>query len=103
MGALLVACACVGWCLGSLRCASATWVVLGCLGVFLGYRVSGGLGMWRPRPSWRSCSASSAVTTCPMMGGHCFAYLLPAHTARSWAASWGADTGLVVRTLSGLV
>ena len=41
--------------------------------------------------------------TRPQMGGHFFAYLPPAHTARSWAASWGADTGCVVRTLSGLV
>ena len=41
--------------------------------------------------------------TRPMMGGHCRAYFPPAHTARSWAASWGADTGLVVCSLSGLV
>ena len=66
-------------------------------------RLVGGLGMWRVWPSWRSCSASSAVMTRPMMGGHASAYLSPAHTARSWAASWGADTGLVVCSLSGLV
>ena len=66
-------------------------------------RFVGGLGMWRVWPSWRSRSASRAVMTRPQMGGHASAYLLPAHTARSWAASWGADTGCVVRTLSGLV
>ena len=66
-------------------------------------RLAGGFGMWRPRPSLRSCSASRAVMTRPMMGGHCCAYLPPAHTARSWAASCGADTGFVVCSLSGLV
>lgn len=66
-------------------------------------RFAGGLGMWRVWPSWRSRSASSAVMTRPMMGGHASAYLPPAHTARSWAASWGADTGCVVWVLSGLV
>ena len=66
-------------------------------------RFVGGLGMWRVWPSWRSCSASRAVMTRPQMGGHASAYLPPAHTARSCWASWGADTGLVVRTLSGLV
>lgn len=66
-------------------------------------RFAGGLGIWRVWPSWRSRSASSAVMTRPQMGGHFFAYFPPAHTARSWAASWGADTGLVVCSLSGLV
>ena len=66
-------------------------------------RSTGGLGMWRACPSWSSCSASSAVTTRPMMGGHCRAYFPPAHAARSWAASWGADTGRVMCLLSGLV
>ena len=41
--------------------------------------------------------------TRPQMGGHASAYLPPAHTARSWAASCGADTGCVVCSLSGLV
>lgn len=41
--------------------------------------------------------------TRPMMGGHCSAYLPPLHTARSWAASCGADTGCVMCSLSGLV
>ena len=67
------------------------------------FALSGGLGIWRLWPSWRSCSASSAVTTRPQMGGHCRAYFPPAHTARSWAASWGADTGCVRCWLSGLV
>lgn len=67
------------------------------------YRVSGGLGMWRLWPSLRSCSASRAVMTRPMMGGCFLAHSPPAHTARSWAASCGADTGLVMCWLSGLV
>ena len=66
-------------------------------------RFAGGLGMWRVWPSPRSCSASRAVMTRPMMGGHCRAYSPPAATARSWAASWGADTGCVMCSLSGLV
>ena len=41
--------------------------------------------------------------TRPQMGGHFFAYLPPAHTARSCWASCGADTGCVVCSLSGLV
>ena len=41
--------------------------------------------------------------TRPQMGGHVSAYFPPAHVARSWAASCGADTGCVVRMLSGLV
>lgn len=83
----------VGWCLRG-ECRREC----GCYFAF-----SGGFGMWRVWPSWRSCSASSAVMTRPMMGGHASAYLSPAHTARSWAASWGADTGCVVCSLSGLV
>lgn len=83
----------VGWCLRG-ECRREC----GCYFAF-----SGGLGMWRVWPSWRSCSASSAVMTRPMMGGHASAYLSPAHTARSWAASCGADTGCVVCSLSGLV
>ena len=41
--------------------------------------------------------------TRPMMGGCFLAHSLPLHTARSWAASWGADTGCVMCWLSGLV
>lgn len=66
-------------------------------------RFVGGLGMWRVWPSPRSRSASSAVMTRPQMGGHVSAYLPPTVTARSWAASCGADTGCVVCSLSGLV
>ena len=60
-------------------------------------RFAGGLGIWRVWPSWSSCSASFAVMTRPQMGGHASAYLPPAATARSCAASCGADTGCVMR------
>ena len=83
----------VGWCLRG-ECHREH----GCYFAF-----SGGFGMWRVWPSWRSCSASRAVMTRPMMGGHASAYLPPAHTARSCWASCGADTGCVVCSLSGLV
>ena len=41
--------------------------------------------------------------TRPMMGGCFLAHSPPLHTARSWAASWRADTGCVMCSLSGLV
>ena len=81
-----------GWACGSYPASARVYV-----------RLVGGLGMWRVWPSFRSCSASSAVMTRPMMGGHCRAYSPPTVTARSWAASWGADTGCVMCSLSGLV
>ena len=94
VGVFLVTCVCVGSFFLSAHPRPGWRVVCGCV---LGYWVSGGFGMWRAWPSWRSCSALLAVMTRPQMGGHCFAYLPPAHTARSWAASCGADTGCVMR------
>lgn len=41
--------------------------------------------------------------TRPMMGGYFLAHSPPLHAARSWAASWRADTGCVMCSLSGLV
>ena len=92
-------CLCAG-CSGSGAIGRA-FVYVGGARVYV--RFSGGFGMWRVWPSFRSCLASSAVMTRPQMGGHFFAYLPPAHTARSCWASCGADTGLVVCLLSGLV